>query len=77
MLPDAPWVKRIKDLRLAEAAAGAEMFLSIPDRWYDDPTWRCVNGHISKRYLKTDRGGTCLACGKPVLLTCPEDKEEP
>jgi hypothetical protein len=51
-------------------------FLGLPDRWYEDPAWRCSNGHVSKRYLKSEEDGAiCLACYSKVWLTFPEDKE--
>lgn len=52
-------------------------FLGIPDRWLDDPTWKCSNGHISKSFLKSEsRGDLCLACFQPVRLCDPNEKEE-
>lgn len=58
-----------------ERSEGAEMFLGYPDRWYADPTWRCVTGHVSSSYLKADDGDRCLACLERVVLTFPEDRE--
>lgn len=58
-----------------ERMAGAPMFLGVPDRWYDRPTWRCLTGHVSERFLKTDDGDRCMACGEPVRITFPEDYE--
>jgi hypothetical protein len=56
------------------AADGGELFMGLPDRWLDDPHWRCANGHVSRRFLSSEvRGDLCLACQTPVLLTCPED----
>jgi hypothetical protein len=54
------------------------MFLGIPERWLDDPTWKCVNGHISKRFLKSEARGcdVCLACGCPVRLCDPDETED-
>lgn len=52
-------------------------FLGIPERWLDDPTWKCPNGHISKIFLKSEsRGDLCLACFQPVHLCDPNEKEE-
>jgi hypothetical protein len=51
-------------------------FLGIPERWFDDPTWLCTNGHVSKRYLKSElRGDLCLACFEPVHLCDPATEE--
>lgn len=51
---------------------GEDMFLGLPDRWYEDgPHWGCRNGHVSHRYLKTERGDKCLACGDWVSLIDP------
>jgi hypothetical protein len=75
--PEAPWVLKIKELRKKEAAADAPTFLGIPERWYDDLTFRCVNGHVSCRYLKSElHGDLCLACGEYVMMTFPEDVED-
>jgi hypothetical protein len=53
-----------------------EMFLGIPERWLDDPTWKCDNGHVSKRFLKSEtRGDLCLACLAPVRLCDPDEVE--
>ena len=46
-----------------------------PDRWWDDATWRCAEGHVSKTLLGTHRGHVCLGCGGQVWLTFPEDVE--
>lgn len=54
-----------------------ELFMDLPDAWYDNPTWACENGHISKRYLKSEKlGDVCLACSKPILLVPTETTEE-
>lgn len=64
-----------------EEAEGAPMFLGRPDRWYEHPHWRCVNEHVSTRYLKSEAHGTnvCLAahCREPLFLTFPEDVDGP
>lgn len=59
--------------REAEAAAassrGEEMFMGKPDAWYETPHWFCTNGHVSGRFLKSERrGDCCLACGERVIL---------
>ena len=57
------------------------MFLGKPDRWYEDPHWRCVNGHVSTFYLNSEAVGACLClaagCFQPLYLTFPEDKDGP
>jgi len=51
------------------------MFFEIPDRWYDNPTWICCNGHISTVFLKSETNGDlCLECMSPVILTDPLDE---
>ena len=53
------------------------MFMGIPDRWYEDATWLCENGHVSKHYLKSSvNGAVCLGCLKPVRMVAPETTEE-
>ena len=53
-----------RNARIAEARErGDEFFMGLPDAWYESPTWACVNGHVSARYLKSEeRGAICLAC---------------
>ena len=64
-------------------------FMGIPERWYADgpdkpyghpdrgPKFRCVNGHVSTRVLKTEaRGDRCLACDGNLVMTFPEDKDD-
>ncbi len=62
-----------------EKQLGNEFFMDLPDRWYEKPgpKWRCSNGHVSVRYLKSERLGynACLECFEPVHLTFPEDEE--
>lgn len=67
----------IQRIAKSEKDAGAYMFLKFPDRWYDNPHWRCINKHVSTTYLKSEaRGGDlCLECGEFVNLTFPEDKD--
>jgi hypothetical protein len=48
------------------------MFMGIPDSWFENPQWMCKNGHVSGRYLKTDKGALCLACGECVILMPPK-----
>lgn len=69
--------------QVAQAELGRElgsMFMGKPDRWWDNPHWRCMNEHVSTRYLKSEiHGALCLAggCHQPVLLTFPEDRDGP
>lgn len=60
-----------RDTKIEEARRnGAEMFMGLPDSWYEPPTWACANGHVSARYLKSERkcAGVCLACQERVWL---------
>ncbi len=67
------WLYHHKEI---ERLAGAKMFMDIPDRWFEDPSWRCENGHVSSTFLKSERDGDrCLACHGRVKLTFPEDRE--
>jgi hypothetical protein len=65
--------------RLDTIAAREEgpKFFGRPDRWYETPHWRCVNNHVSRRYLISELGDFCLACMGPVRLTFPEDVDGP
>lgn len=69
------WLEAKKE---AERLEGAKMFLGIPDRWMEHgPLFRCENGHVSYRVLKTDDGDKCLAgkCMGRTRITFPEDHE--
>jgi len=67
------WRQPIIDKMKAE---GDDCFLGLPDAWFENPHWGCENGHVSKRYLKSEeKGGVCLACHKPVYLI-PKDVTE-
>jgi len=58
-----------QDQKIKEAkATGAEMFMGIPDAWYEPPHWGCDNGHVSRAYLKTRDGCACLECHKPLAI---------
>jgi len=68
---------RPRSIKEADAKETGPRFLGLPDRWYENPRWRCREGHVSIRYLKAEGiGDLCLACGEYVWLTFPEDKEE-
>lgn len=68
---------------------GALMLADRPDRWYDDPHWRCVNDHVNTNvkegggYVNKHDGSRefsyqiCFDCGLPVRLTFPEDVSGP
>ena len=59
-----------RDAIAKAASAGAEMFLGVPDVWYEpQPSFGCDNGHVSRRYLVSEEHGSlCLACYQPVLI---------
>lgn len=49
--------------------AGQEMFMGLPDAWYEPPTWGCENGHVMHRYVKSEENGPiCPACHRPIVL---------
>lgn len=62
-----------------EINAGGETFLGVPDRWLEPPgpKYRCMNGHVSRRVLKSEAAGRdlCLACHGRLTLTFPEDED--
>lgn len=70
----------IADLRELADAEGGPMFMGWPDRWWDDPHWRCENGHVSTYVLRSEALGrdACLAgtCRAPLHLTFPEDQDD-
>lgn len=56
---------------------GEEIFMGIPDRWYEPLRHCCINGHISHRYLKSElKGNVCLACGESVYVFPADATEE-
>jgi hypothetical protein len=71
-----------------EDMTGALMFLERPDRWYDDPHWRCINDHVNPEpvagLLRVNAQVTteysfqlCPDCHHLVRLTFPEDVPGP
>lgn len=61
-----------------EFAAGAQMFMGRPDRWYETHLWRCPAGHVGSMMLKAEgQGDLCMECHAPVRLTFPEDVDGP
>lgn len=67
-------LKHFQDREIEAArAAGAEMFLGIPDAWYEPPHWGCENGHVARAYLKSEARGAnlCLACHEPIAIIPP------
>lgn len=68
-------------LNLIALAEGGPFFLDRPERWLDDPHFRCENGHVSTMVLKSEALGrdACLAggCRAPLHLTFPEDRDGP
>lgn len=51
---------------------GKELFMGLPDAWYEPPTWGCENGHAMHSYVKSERyGPICPACHKPIVLLPP------
>lgn len=61
-------------------AEGGPLFMRIPDRWYEKPgpKFRCTNGHVSTSVLKSSlHGDLCLGCMEHVLMTFPEDVDDP
>jgi len=68
--------------RLAAIAGdeGGPLSDGIPVRWLEDPTWRCANQHVSKRFQPARRDHRICVfkyCGQPVYPTFPEDRSGP
>lgn len=71
---------------LNEDLNGALMLIERPDRWYDDPHWRCPNDHVNAVptqgwridiHEKEYSYQLCIECFMPVRLTFPEDVTGP
>ena len=76
----ATYIQALREERraLAEAEDGPRFLGLIPERWLDEPTWKCVKGHVSRRILMSEvRGDLCLSCFEPALLFPPETREAP
>ena len=54
----------------AAQEAGEEMFMGIPDAWFEPhPNYGCPNGHVSRMYIKSEtRGNLCPACQEPLAI---------
>ncbi len=65
-------------LEWRDAQIAGELFMGLPDAWYDDVTWVCESGHISRRYLKSEALGSnvCLACHKPIVLSLQKQQKK-
>ncbi len=59
-----------RGIRITEARGrGDRFFMGLPDAWYESPMWACANGHVSTKYLKSERRGTiCLSCQAQIWL---------
>jgi len=57
---------------------GVNLMGDLPERWFEgDIQYRCSEGHVSPRTLKSGESGyLCRDCRLPVLVTFPEDTEE-
>jgi hypothetical protein len=57
----------------ADAKEKGERFLGTPERWLDNPKFRCENGHVSKTVLRSEKlkRQACLACEARIWLTFP------
>lgn len=73
---------------LNEDLDGALMLIERPDRWYEDPHWRCVNDHVNTEPVAGLRRVNaqvtteysfqlCPECHHLVRLTFPEDVPGP
>ena len=54
----------------AAKEAGLELFLGIPDAWYEpEPNYGCANAHVSRMYIKSEtHGNLCPRCQEPVAI---------
>lgn len=65
-------------LQVIAALEHGPFFVGKPERWWDNPHWRCLGGHVSISYLKSEASGPlCLICRHPAALTFPEDADGP
>ncbi len=74
MLTVAQLRKQQAELVAMEVAAGEPLFMHVPDRWYKEHRFRCVNGHVSRWPINCD---LCPACQQPCCMTFPEDVDDP
>ena len=69
-----------QQLEAISAAEGGSSREGLPERWLQNPTWRCVNAHVAKRCNQGRRGRReCVYnhCSSTVQLTFPEDRSGP
>lgn len=75
------WLTLTEVLRYLADKEGGPMDAGWPDRWRDDPHWRCTSDHVSTRVLMSEALGrdACLAgnCRAQLHLTFPEDTDGP
>ena len=73
-----PMSNRPEVIEDALANEAGPKFMGIPERWLDNPHWRCENGHVSKHYLKSEALGraACLECMGRMWITFPEDSDD-
>lgn len=59
-----------------DSQISGELFMGLPDSWYENPTWACSNGHVSSYYIKSsERGAACPACMRRVVMVPPGTTE--
>lgn len=60
-----------------EKDLGHEMFLHIPDNWFEDYKFGCPNGHVSRMILRCSSGprDRCLKCHAPTSMIPPSFTE--
>ena len=58
---------------------GGPIHEGLPERWWQDPTWRCTNSHVAKTFTEQRRRRECVYrfCTSRVQLTFPEDRSGP
>lgn len=50
------------------AAAGGELFMGIPDDWYEEPRFGCAFGHVARMIISGSSGDRCQSCGRPMAI---------
>ena len=69
--------EQLERIGAAETGFAAD---GTPERWQQNPKWRCPNLHVSTTFTQGHRGlRICIYryCGQVVQLTFPEDFSGP
>jgi len=57
---------------------GLDLFLGVPDLWYEHFTVVCIRGHVSRHVIRSEvHGDMCPECMRPCVMCQPSAVEIP